>query len=372
VVDQYSSIQAWVANPPRLIIWKRVADANVLESLPISADGTKVTGGPQKLISSTDPLLNVSIAWDGRMVLSVSTTRGHTWGLPIDASGHPAGAPRQITAGSEGEYGPALSRDGRKLVFMSQRANGQRLLYEDLTTGHQKEISTDESGFWHGVFNKDGSGVIAAHNEAIHYLPLSGGPPKKIWELPKGAVRLWDWSPDGKTLLLYTNNPRPGVVQQLNLGSLSLTPFLDEPDLDTWQANFSHDGRWVVFNATNQAFSTSSRIYIAPFRKGPVARSEWIPIADGEWDDKPRFSPDDKMIFFLKGNVNEPHSLWSQRLNAMMQPDGKPVAVYSAPDSRRVITWDDISAGSGLIVFMQAEPTGNIWLAEPVKGAMKY
>jgi hypothetical protein len=102
-----------------------------------------------------------------------------------------------------------------------------------------------------------------------------------------------------------------------------------------------------------------------------VARSEWIPIADGEWDDKPRFSPDDKMIFFLKGNVNEPHSLWSQRLNAMMRPDGKPVAVYSAPDSRRVITWDDISAGSGLIVFMQAEPTGNIWLAEPVKGATK-
>jgi Tol biopolymer transport system component len=304
------------------------------------------------------------------MVLSVSTTRGHTWGLPIDASGHPAGGLRQITAGSEGEDAVALSSDGRKLVFVSQRANGQRLLYEDLTTGHQKELSTDEGGLWHGVFNKDGSGVMAAHNEAIHYLPLSGGPPKKIWEMPKRFVRLWDWSPDGETLLLYTNNSRSGVVQQLNLGSLSLTPFLDEPDLDTWQANFSHDGRWVVFNATNQALS-ASRIYIAPFRKGAVPRSEWIPITDGDWDDEPRFSSDDRMIFFVKGKHNQPHSLWSQRLNNFVRPDAKPVAVYSVPDSRRGLTINGIAVGPRLIVFNQAEPTGNIWLAEPVKGATK-
>ena len=38
-----------------------------------------------------------------------------------------------------------------------------------------------------------------------------------------------------------------------------------------------------------------------PFRKARVPRSEWIPITHGEWDDKPRFSSDDKLIFFMSG-----------------------------------------------------------------------
>ena len=367
VVDFTTSIAGWVANPSRLIIANRIADAYVVMAVPVSPEGTKVTGSLQKLTSVTDPLLGVSTALDGRMVLSVSTTKGHTWGLPIDGNGRPAGALRQITEGSEGESNPVLSRDGGKLAFVSERANGVRLLYKDLSTGHEKEISTDEGGTWNGVFNKDGSGVMAGHNECVYYLPLLGGLPKKIWQMPGRTVSLWDWSPDGRTLLFFTSSQSPHMVRQLDLDSLSVAPFLNEgPQLEAWQAHFSHDGHWVAFNATVNL--TSSRIYIAPFRKRAVPRSEWIPVTEGDWDDKPRFSADDKTIFFVKRGQNAPHSLWSQRLKADMRPEGKPVALYSPPDGRRVIAFDDISVGPRLIVFIQAEPTGNIWLAEPAKG----
>ena len=78
------------------------------------------------------------------------------------------------------------------------------------------------------------------------------------------------------------------------------------------------------------------------------------------------------MIFFVTGARGKPHSVWSQRLKADMQPDGKPVFVYSPPDSRRSITYDDINVGPRLIVFTQFDPpTGNIWLLEPAKADAK-
>jgi hypothetical protein len=100
-----------------------------------------------------------------------------------------------------------------------------------------------------------------------------------------------------------------------------------------------------------------------------VPRSDWIPVTQGDWDDKPRFSSDDKLIFFVSGPNGTPHRFWAQRLNSDMRPDGKPVAVYSPTHGRRVMTETDneISVGPHLIVFGQTESTGNIWLAAPVK-----
>ena len=220
IVDLNTDLAGWVATPSSVIIQKRVSDQYVLTAVPVTEDGTRVTGSPVKLASLTDPIVHVSTAVEGRVVMAVSTAKVHTWELPIDANGHQAGAPAQITAGPEGETGGTLSRDGGQFVFTSPRANGERLLYKDLTTGHQKEISTGEGAYWSAAFNRDGSGLMAAQGEAVYYLPLSGGVPKKIWEVPKlaalgvdGARRgdflsLWDWSPDGKTLLLTMAIPR--------------------------------------------------------------------------------------------------------------------------------------------------------------------
>jgi Tol biopolymer transport system component len=317
------------------------------------------------------------------MVLSVSAAKSHLWGLPIDATGKAAGDVRQITEGSYDEHEPSLSRDGAELAFLSPRANGERAFYRNLATGRAKELSPDGPASYMGaVFTPDGKGVISAHDGFLVYMPVSGGLTKTIWENPdRGRVMrsgvdvsyslvLWDLSPDGKTVLFFSGAPwskiRNGVVWQLDLASDSAKTLLDDPDLQMWNAHFSHDGRWVVFNATPND-GTSSRIYVAPFRRVPVPRSEWIPVTQGDWDDKPRVSSDDKLIFFVSGAPGRPQHFWAQKLNSDMRPDGKPVAVYSPTHGRSVTESDDISVGPHLIVFSQTESTGNIWLAEPAK-----
>lgn len=114
----------------------------------------------------------------------------------------------------------------------------------------------------------------------------------------------------------------------------------------------------------------SSRIYVAPFRKALLPRNEWIPITHGKWDDKPRFSSDDKLIFFRSGQ-NGPFSFWAQRVTSGMHPDGEPVAVYPSRQGQRsdLIANDEISVGPQLIAFTQSEAIGSIWLLEPAKGA---
>ena len=106
---------------------------------------------------------------------------------------------------------------------------------------------------------------------------------------------------------------------------------------------------------------------MAPFRQAPVPRSEWIPVTHGDWDDEPRFSADDKLIFFMSNPRHRPHFLWEQRLRSDMRPDGNAVALYSPTDGRRVMTDGGISVGPRVIAFNQTESTGNIWLAEPAK-----
>ena len=365
-------IDQWVADPPRLLMPLGVADATYITAVPISSDGTRVTGSSQRITSLTDHITRVSAALNGRMALSVSAHTAHIWGLPIDKKGQATGEPKQLTFGSGIEGAPSMSRDGRKMAFTSQRANG-RLFYKDLETGQEKELSRDEHDYGGPVFNRDGTAIICSQNpdprdqhNLMFYVPLSAGLPGKIWDRSYWSAP-WDWAPDGKTLLFFTSGdpgkPRFGVVRQLNVDSRAATTFLDDPDLDTWEAHFSHDGRWVTFNATRKL--KASRIYVAPFRTALVPRSEWIAITDGGSDEKPRFSYDDKMIFFRSGRDGS-RRLWAQRLGPEMRPDGKPVAVYPVGQGKRgpVISDDEIGVGPQRIVFTQAETVSNIWLLE--------
>jgi Tol biopolymer transport system component len=369
-------IYQWVADPPRVLIPLRVGDATYVTAVPISADGTKVTGPSQRLASLTDNLTRASAALNGRMALSVSASTSHIWSLPIDGKGRASGEPKQLTYGFAGELNPSLSRDGEKVAFTSVRANGIRLFYRDLATGREKELSTDGYRYETPMFNPNGTGIMyvkypdrESERDFMYYVALSSGLAKEVWD--KSWSWLWDWAPDGKTLLLMTYADRPGsertFIRQLDLDSLSATTFLDDPKSELWQAHFSHDGRWVTFNATRN--KQESRIYVVPFRKALVPRSEWIATTDGGSDDKPRFSNDDKLLFF-RSDRDGSRRIWAQRLTSDMRPDGKPFAVYPSGQSKSslVISDEEIGVGPQRIVFAQVERTGHIWLLAPAKG----
>jgi dipeptidyl aminopeptidase/acylaminoacyl peptidase len=158
-------------------------------------------------------------------------------------------------------------------------------------------------------------------------------------------------------------------VPELDVTSGATTTFL-APDPENLQsAHFSQDGRWVVFTSTPymQFYGLPSRssIFIAPFRKSPVARSEWIPVTGNDVDLEPYFSHDGKLIFFSSRRGGAWGS-WAQRLRADMHPDGSPFTVFHSQEIRRTVQ-EGIQVGPHEIIFGRDEDSGNIWLLEPAK-----
>src|SRR5262249_12539798 len=107
-----------------------------------------------------------------------------------------------------------------------------------------------------------------------------------------------------------------------------------------------------------------------PFRKSLIPKSDWIAITDGShWDDKPRFSTDDKILFFTSDRDGH-RCIWAQCLSAEMRPQAHPFAAYHSHHPRRslgltLLDGFELGVGRDFIIFNQDERTGNIWLMEP-------
>jgi Tol biopolymer transport system component len=275
-----------------------------------------------------------------------------------------------------GEF--ALSRDGKSLALADLVDGG--LYYWNLATGKEREVLRDNNveGVIFGpdamtlMFSVDDPHILAY---GIYEMPALGGATKKIWNESAADVGLWDSAPDGTVLFVPFSKPRdPGRVFEMDMKSLSTTTFLDDPDYDVWQAHFSHDGRWVTFIAAPKGHDErGSEVFVVPFRKALTPRSEWVPITAGRGGDKPRFSWDDKLIFFSSERDGF-RCIWAQGLGQGERPVGEPFAVQHFHQRRRSLSNLDIgqfqmAVGPKMIVFNQAEINSNIWVLNPGKAA---
>src|SRR5262249_39656124 len=141
---------------------------------------------------------------------------------------------------------------------------------------------------------------------------------------------------------------------------------LSDPSLFVSQPNFSADGRWIIFNASNQP--DRYNIYLVPFRGATaIDRRDWTPLTAGEGANYlARWSPDGTRFYFFS-NRDGLTSIWMQPVNtATKLPVGTPEAVYRLHDSRYTIPpfpAFGFSIARDKAVFPLRELTGNIWMA---------
>jgi WD40-like Beta Propeller Repeat len=94
-------------------------------------------------------------------------------------------------------------------------------------------------------------------------------------------------------------------------------------------------------------------------------------VTDGQfWDDKPRWSPDGKTIFFLSSRTGF-LNVWGIRFDAELgRAQGQPFQVTSFANPKLMVAddldWQSLSLSQDRLVLSMSETSGSIWALQDV------
>lgn len=354
-------------------IWKMTVDQGTLRATGID----RLTTGP-------GPDTALTLSADGmRLAFTAKSQRVQTWLFPFDArTGQLTGNGNAITSPGRTSLDPALSRDGTKVAFGVPHGESQEPRYgnlrnevwvKSLVDGSEAPVIVDDSSRWFMVWSPDGKQLayerrkfttneyqlMVWSNQSREEEPLTGD--------TIGGV--YDWSPDGKWILRI--GPSGSGVWLVPLASAphaenAAQKILSNPAVQLFQPHFSPDGRWIVFEAVANSPNPESALFVVPLSGGP-----WTRITDGRhWDDKPRWSPDGRTIYYISGPGGF-FNVWGIHFDpAAGKPVGQPFQVSHFESPRlmipRFIGVVGLSLTQDKLVLTLSEESGSIWLLDNV------
>lgn len=229
----------------------------------------------------------------------------------------PSRSKRLLTSSRDLDLRPVISLDGTQVAYRSQNPQGGSNFYR---------------------------------------ISASGGTAQKIGE---GGLIIWDWSTDGRALLVLNEKP-PYGVDLIDVATNKIIPFLRRPH-NVFQAHISHDGHWAIAQEQNN-------VVITPFDASKPTTLNWQPLGLKN-NDLIRWSPDDNAIYFVS-NRDSFRCIWAQHLDpGSKHIRGEPFPIahfHQAHRSLRVVDSGEIglAVARDKIVIAEAERTGNVWMTK--------
>ncbi len=352
--------------------------------------------GPERLTTGAGADSDVTVSRDGnRVAFTERSQRTRAWSLPFDAkTGRINGAGQPVTSADRDAWMPALSPDGKKLAFIAQHSGKQEFWDQSLQEVWVKSLVNGSETFIAGGdgfsrnrpnWSRDGQQLAYARFRSVNpehtrldfsivIVPAVGGEEKELFSAlgPMGDVAL-DWSPDGASILENSETLTPGRFL-IGLLPIAAAPHADasrkvitgSPNYNLWQAQFSPDGRWVAFCAVDAPGGSLARVYVVPASGG-----SWVQISDGKyWEDKPRWSPDGRTIYFVSNRTGF-YNVWGIRFDRTNgKPTGDPFRVTSFQSPSQMISpvlaSMEMSVTTDRIVLDISQVSGNIWMLDNI------
>lgn len=180
---------------------KLIYSSRQASGLDLWMRGMEDDAKPQRLTNDSAMALQPCLSADGKLLVFASnraTQVFHVWLLDRES-----GSLRQLTSG-QGEVAPALSPDGKTLIYRRVEAPG---LWKVSTAGGAAEKFTS-AHYGDAVFSPDGQTIAfsfsdekAGRRPRFGVMSATGGDPLKIFDfaVPEGGTQL-QFTPDGSAL----------------------------------------------------------------------------------------------------------------------------------------------------------------------------
>jgi serine/threonine protein kinase/Tol biopolymer transport system component len=369
---------AWTGDKPEIIFSAKVGDSTNLWTYSLSPSSWRVEGEPRRLTFGTGLEVQPYVPFlTNRPLMAVFASQQTTtglWSVPIDAAtGKSKGEMERATEGGTLATQVSISADGRRMAFLWDKSGRSDLWIKEFGSG-KEAANGSELEEWTPLLNAAGTRILFSENEKnsvqrVFRMSLQpNGGMGVVEEICKSCGGVSGWSSD-ETKVIYSPQNQ-AVPRLLDLKTGRDTVLLAHPDHKIWGGRFSPDDRWVLFNVTPGP--VQSQIYIAPLPgkgEGPIPVESWIAVTGGEgWNDKPRWSPDGNMVYFISQRDGF-RCVYAQRLDARTKrPAGEATAVYHV--HRAALSMMNVDMGplsiavaKDKVVFSAGEMKGNVWMA---------
>ena len=269
---------------------------------------------------------SLNSAGPGRLVYAVQPVRERLWSGILDGRGE-AGELSLLTSTEGRDRQPIFSRDGRWLLFTSNRSGNLDLWLLDRATGEYRQLTDDRAQDWDPAFTADGEGLLWSSDRGGHFeiwtARLDGSDRRQISNDGVDAENPVP-SPDGRFVYHWSSNPEKIGIWRMGL---------DGSDARLWISGgyvfpeVSPDGRCLSF-LTQEPQSLRARILFADAATGTILPgriesampSLSLPVNIG----RHRWAPGGRAIAYVGVDDGRRAGLFTQALSPACAPVGEP------------------------------------------------
>ena len=259
------AVQAsWSPSGKRIAFWSNTGGQRDVFTIPAA--------GGERVAVVQDAPLDWCPVWtpDGRQLYFASNRGGamNLWRIGInEATGQPQGVPEPVTTGVQAAAElPSLSKDGRRLAFRSRVAaiNPVVIPFDPVThrAGTPSFLDSSTSTRIPTSVSPDGRLIaytnLSEHQEDLFISDRDGSGMRRITD-DAARDRLPTWTPDGKSLVFYSNRGGEFEIWSIGADGGSLRKIVSRPGENVLYPILSPSGdRMVVNGMTGRAFLTST------------------------------------------------------------------------------------------------------------------
>ncbi|GHO73041.1 putative peptidase YuxL [Ktedonobacter sp. SOSP1-85] len=269
----------------------------------------------------------------------------------VESRGGKTQSPWQVSSGTQHDYAPRWSPDGRYLSFLSDREGTPQIYLLPLRGGEARQLSNLPLGVSEYSWRPDGA-ILLAHSAWKAADEQGSGQGEETSYVVMRLASHWDGS-----------GYKHGRHEQLWLLGLdgTATRLTSEP-VDLTQACWSPDGSEIVFSANRRAdpdLSVSAALWVLTLATGQLRRL----TPEEELAQMPSWSPDGRSIAYLRSpDQTEASNISPWIVAANGQETPRPAATGAEDINSQMWIIDELR--TDYLVAPQWSPDGQ-WLLVP-------